>query len=182
MASIPRKKVKFPSKSVNKHGFAFAHADIRQEVYWHLTHSPGTRWKKIDKIKFIVNDAREADGCVKNVHWGWALPLYNLWKLLSILGYKDMETMGSQHAHIYRYNDVNESVLNLAHALLKDFRIPHLRDSEDDDDDVDVDDPALPSLAAFFALNPNVPPPFAPSFASPSFPPPSFPGSNLSIP
>lgn len=179
--SFPRKKVKFPSKSKNVHGFAFNAATLPGELHWHFAHSPGTRYKKIDKVKFVVNEAREADGCVKNVHWGWALPLYNLWKLLSVLGYKDMEYMGSQHGHIYRYNDVNESVLNLAHALLKDFKLPHLRDTEEDDDDIDDDDPALPIIAQIHQLGLGIPSVSGPSFSSPPIPP-SFSGLNLNIP
>jgi len=131
---IKRKKVKFPTYQPRT-GARWVKPTMEEEVAWQNSRYPGRCPEVyIGGVKFqrIVGWSTSGQGV--DVNWGWIYPLVNISRALKSLGYKDYCDNSSMHGD-YRYVDINEGVLNLIHVMFKDYKIPHILDSQDEEEE-----------------------------------------------
>jgi len=103
-----------------------------------------------------------------DINWGWIYPLANIAKALKSMGYKEYVDNSTLNGD-YRYVDINEGVLNLIHAALKDYKIPHILDSQEEDSEENLALPLIQQLQSF-NLAQQQPPSNNPVVAYPSSP------------
>jgi len=115
--------------------------NIKDEMLWQASRYPARYTRKdIAGVEFA-----EFSQPGTNIDWGWAPALFNIAQLLRALGYKDYDDFPTSELH-YRYAEINYGILNIAHAVLKDFKVPHLTDKVIDGDE-DDEGSALPLLS-----------------------------------
>lgn len=134
--SVKWKAVKTGSRQLWGKGFR----NIKDEMLWQVSRYTNRYTKRmIAGVEFA-----EFSQPGVNIDWGWAPILFNIAQLLRSLGYKDYDDYPTSD-HYTRYVEINYGILNIAHALFKDFKIPHLTDRMIDGDD-DDDPTALPLI------------------------------------
>lgn len=145
---IRRKKVKFPTYQPRT-GARWAKPTMDEERLWQNSRYPGRTpevWIGGVKFQRVVGWSPTGQGV--DVNWGWIYPLWNIAKALKSMGYRDYCDNSSMHGD-FRYVDINEGVLNLIHVMFKDYKIPHILDSQEEESEENLALPLIQQVQAF---------------------------------
>lgn len=147
---IRRKKVRFPTFQPRVGSRWCGNATLEDELNMQIRNYPGRItdvW--IAGVKFKRLTGWTANGNNLDVSYGFAVFLWNMAKAMKSMGYKDYVDNSTLNGGDYRYPDTNEGILNLIHIMFKDYKIPHILDSQEDEDEDNLALPLIQQLQGF---------------------------------
>lgn len=128
---VNRRKVAFPARKFSGTPTYYTSAKtLKDSALVCCTKMQDFKEIYIGGVRFLeMRQARESDGRLKFQDWFWDVNLHNIGQILKSLGYIGFEENQMVHHH-WRWEDINDGILNIAAAIFKDLKFPHDTEAE----------------------------------------------------